>query len=231
MPQIVVVDDDERLTEMLRRLLAHAGWSVATANSGAEGLHLLAQPGVELAILDVGMPELDGFEVLRRLREGGQPIPVLMLTARDAVEDRVTGLEIGADDYLVKPFAPEELVARVRALLRRAPAQREILAYADLSLDPASRSARRQGATITLSTTEYTLLEYFLRHPAQVLLRDQLMEHVWGYDFDGESNVLEVYVGYLRRKLETGGAPRLIQTVRGAGYMLRADEADTPAEG
>ncbi len=231
MPQIVVVDDDERLTEMLRRLLAHAGWSVATANSGAAGLHLLAQPGVELAILDVGMPELDGFEVLRRLREGGQPIPVLMLTARDAVEDRVIGLEIGADDYLVKPFAPEELVARVRALLRRAPAQREILAYADLSLDPASRSARRQGATITLSTTEYTLLEYFLRHPMQVLLRDQLMEHVWGYDFDGESNVLEVYVGYLRRKLEAGGAPRLIQTVRGAGYMLRADEADATAEG
>ncbi len=231
MPQIVVVDDDERLTEMLRRLLAHAGWSVATANSGAAGLALLAQPGVELAILDVGMPELDGFEVLRRLREGGQPIPVLMLTARDAVEDRVTGLEIGADDYLVKPFAPEELVARVRALLRRAPAQREILAYADLILDPASRSARRQGATITLSTTEYTLLEYFLRHPAQVLLRDQLMEQVWGYDFDGESNVLEVYVGYLRRKLEAGGAPRLIQTVRGAGYMLRADEADATAEG
>jgi two-component system response regulator MprA len=230
MPQIVVVDDDERLTEMLRRLLAHAGWSVATANSGAAGLPLLAQPGVELAILDVGMPELDGFEVLRRLRAGGQPIPVLMLTARDAVEDRVTGLEIGADDYLVKPFAPEELVARVRALLRRAPAQREILAYADLILDPASRSARRQGVAITLSTTEYSLLEYFLRHPGQVLLRDQLMQHVWGYDFDGESNVLEVYVGYLRRKLEAGGAPRLIQTVRGAGYMLRADETDA-AEG
>ena len=226
MPQIVVVDDDERLTEMLRRLLAHAGWSVATANSGADGLRLLSQPGVELAILDVGMPELDGFEVLRRLRAGGQPIPVLMLTARDAVEDRVTGLEIGADDYLVKPFAPEELVARVRALLRRAPAQREILAYADLILDPASRIARRREVTITLSTTEYALLECFLRHPGQVLLRDQLMQEVWGYDFDGESNVLEVYVGYLRRKLEVGGAPRLIQTVRGAGYMLRADETD-----
>jgi two-component system response regulator MprA len=231
MPQIVVVDDDERLTEMLRRLLAHAGWSVATANSGAASLPLLAQPGVELAILDVGMPELDGFEVLRRLRAGGQPIPVLMLTARDAVEDRVSGLELGADDYLVKPFAPEELVARVRALLRRAPAQREILAYADLTLDPASRSARRQGVAITLSTTEYTLLEYFLRHPGQVLLRDQLMQHVWGYDFDGESNVLEVYVGDLRRKLEAGGAPRLIQTVRGAGYMLRVGEADAAAEG
>jgi two-component system response regulator MprA len=230
MPQIVVVDDDERLTEMLRRLLAHAGWSVATANSGADGLPLLTQPGVELAILDVGMPELDGFEVLRRLRAGGQPIPVLMLTARDAVEDRVTGLEIGADDYLVKPFAPEELVARVRALLRRAPAQREILAYADLTLDPTSRIARRQGVAITLSTTEYTLLEYFLRHPGQVLLRDQLMEQVWGYDFDGESNVLEVYIGYLRRKLEAGGAPRLIQTVRGAGYVLRVDEADPAAE-
>ncbi|MDQ2810256.1 MAG: response regulator transcription factor [Chloroflexota bacterium] len=223
MAQIVVVDDDARLTELLRRLLAHAGWSVAAATSGAEGLRLASAPEVELVILDVGMPDLDGFAVLQRLRAGGAGMPVLMLTARDAIEDRVMGLNSGADDYLVKPFAPPELVARVGALLRRAPQPRDLLAYNDLRLDPAGRVARRGGQVIPLSTTEYTLLEYFMRHPDQVLLRDQLMEQVWGYDFEGESNVLEVYIGYLRRKLETGGASRLIQTVRGAGYVLRAD--------
>jgi two-component system response regulator MprA len=230
MAQIVVVDDDDRLTEMLRRLLAHAGWSVAAATSGAEGLRLAQDPEVELVILDVGMPDLDGFEVLRRLRAGGAALPVLMLTARDAIEDRVQGLNSGADDYLVKPFAPPELVARVGALLRRAPQPRDVLAYADLRLDPAGRVARRQGQVIPLSTTEYTLLEYFMRHPDQVLLRDQLMEQVWGYDFEGESNVLEVYIGYLRRKLEAGGAPRLIQTVRGAGYVLRRSADPAPPE-
>jgi two-component system response regulator MprA len=230
MAQIVVVDDDARLTELLRRGLAHAGWSVAAATTGDDGLRLAGDPAVELVILDVGMPDLDGFEVLRRLRAGGGGMPVLMLTARDAIEDRVQGLNSGADDYLVKPFAPPELVARVGALLRRAPQPRDVLAYADLRLDPAGRVARRQGQVIPLSTTEYTLLEYFMRHPDQVLLRDQLMEQVWGYDFEGESNVLEVYIGYLRRKLEAGGAPRLIQTVRGAGYVLRRSADPAPPE-
>jgi two-component system response regulator MprA len=221
MAQILIVDDDKLLTTMLRRTLSLEGWSVAVANSGTEALPLLTTPGAELAILDVAMPGMDGFEVLRRLRAAGSTIPVLMLTARDAVEDRVAGLELGADDYLIKPFAPEELVARVRALMRRLVPAREILTYADLQLDTAGRLASRQDRPIALSTTEYTLLEYFMRHPEQVLLRSQIMQQVWGYDFGGDSNVLEVYVGYLRRKLEEGGAPRLIQTVRGAGYVLR----------
>jgi len=221
MAQILIVDDDNLLTTMLRRTLSLEGWSVAVANSGIEALPLLTTPGAELAILDVSMPGMDGFEVLRRLRAAGSTIPVLMLTARDAVEDRVAGLELGADDYLIKPFASEELVARVRALMRRLVPPREILTYADLQLDTAGRLALRQNRPIALSTTEYTLLEYFMRHPEQVLLRSQIMQQVWGYDFGGDSNVLEVYVGYLRRKLEEGGAPRLIQTVRGAGYVLR----------
>ena len=223
MAQILIVDDDERLTTMLRRTLSHEGWSVTVANSGTEALPALAAAEAELAILDVSMPGMDGFEVLRRLRAAGSTIPVLMLTARDAVEDRVTGLELGADDYLIKPFAPEELVARVRALMRRLVPSREILTYADLRLDTAGRLVSRQDRPISLSTTEYALLEYFMRHPEQVLLRNQIMQQVWGYDFGGDSNVLEVYVGYLRRKLEEGGAPRLIQTVRGAGYVLRAE--------
>jgi two-component system response regulator MprA len=222
MAQILIVDDDKLLTEMLRRTLSHAGWSVAVANSGTEALPLLTASEAELTILDVAMPGMDGFEVLRRMRAAGSAIPVLMLTARDAVEDRVTGLELGADDYLIKPFAPEELVARVRALMRRLVPSREILTYADLRLDTAGRLASRQDRPISLSTTEYALLEFFMRHPEQVLLRSQIMQQVWGYDFGGDSNVLEVYVGYLRRKLEEGGTPRLIQTVRGAGYVLRA---------
>ncbi|MDQ6748619.1 MAG: response regulator transcription factor [Candidatus Dormibacteraeota bacterium] len=225
MAQIVVVDDDKRLTDMLRRLLARAGWSVVAANSGLQGLVALAEPEAALVILDVAMPGMDGFEVLRRLRAAGHDLPVLMLTARDAVEDRVTGLETGADDYLIKPFAPEELIARVRALLRRRPAPTDVLSYADLHLDTAGRLAYRQERIVALSTTEYTLLEAFLHHPEQVLLREQLMEQVWGYDFAGDTNVLEVYVGYLRRKLEAAGEPRLIQTVRGAGYVLRAAPA------
>jgi two-component system, OmpR family, response regulator MprA len=231
MAQILIVDDDERLTAMLRRTLNHAGWSVTVANSGAEALPLLTASSAELAVLDVAMPGMDGFEVLRRLRAAGSTIPVLMLTARDAVEDRVTGLELGADDYLIKPFASVELVARVRALLRRLVPAREILTYADLRLDTAGRLAARQDRPIALSTTEYTLLEYFMRHPEQVLLRGQIMQQVWGYDFGGDSNVLEVYVGYLRRKLEEGDAPRLIQTVRGAGYVLRAGPRGRGGEG
>jgi two-component system response regulator MprA len=222
MAQILIVDDDKLLTDMLRRTLSHKGWSVAVANSGTAALPLLTASEAELAILDVSMPGMDGFEVLRRLRDAGSAIPVLMLTARDAVEDRVTGLELGADDYLIKPFATEELVARVRALMRRLVPAREILTYDDLRLDTAGRLASRHDRPISLSTTEYALLEYFMRHPEQVLLRSQIMQQVWGYDFGGDSNVLEVYVGYLRRKLEEGGAPRLIQTVRGAGYVLRA---------
>jgi two-component system, OmpR family, response regulator MprA len=168
------------------------------------------------------LPGLDGLEVLRRLRAAGDATPVLMLTARDAIDDRVAGLEGGADDYLVKPFAFSELLARLHALLRRRQGEpHEVLRFADVALDTGTRLAQRVDRTIELSTTEYELLAYFLRHPNQVLTREQIMERVWGYNFEGESNVLEVYIGYLRRKLEEGDRPRLIQTVRGAGYVLR----------
>jgi two-component system response regulator MprA len=171
------------------------------------------------------LPEVDGPEVARRLRQAGDTVPILMLTARDTVEDRVTGLDAGTDDYLVKPFAPEELKARLRAMLRRsepAPAERP-LTFTDLSLDPVTRECRRGGRSFELTPTEYSLLHYFLRHPRRVLERDQILDDVWRYDFNGEQNVLDVYVGYLRRKTEAGGEPRLIQTVRGVGYVLRGE--------
>ncbi|MHB1134941.1 MAG: response regulator transcription factor [Chloroflexota bacterium] len=219
---ILTIDDDASVTKMLKRALVYEGYDVSVAQDGKEGLAVAQVRPPDLVILDVMMPEVDGLEVCRRLRADGSDVPVLMLTARDAVADRVRGLEQGADDYLIKPFALEELLARVKALLRRhQTAENEVLRYADLSLDLGTRLARRGRRQIQLTTTEYALLACFLGSPGRVLTRDILLERVWGYDFQGESNILEVYVRYLRAKLEAEGEPRLIQTVRGAGYALR----------
>jgi two-component system response regulator MprA len=219
---ILVVDDDRRITDILRRALAYEGYSVDAALRGDEALQKAIEHPPDLVVLDIMMPVIDGLEVTRRLRASGNQVPILMLTAKDSIPDRVAGLDTGADDYLVKPIDLEELQARVRALLRRRnPEQTEVLRFADLELDTGTRVAHRGAREISLSTTEYELLALFLRRPRQVLTRDVIMERVWGYDFEGESNVLEVYIGYLRSKLETGGEPRLLHTVRGAGYVLR----------
>ncbi|MDA8202648.1 MAG: response regulator transcription factor [Chloroflexi bacterium] len=220
--RILVVDDDPKIRAVVRRGLAYEGYRVVEAASGEDGLDKAREHLPDLVILDVMMPGLSGLEVTRRLRSSGDAVAILMLTARDEVRDRVEGLETGADDYLVKPFNFEELLARVHALLRRraAPAG-EILRFADLELDVDAREAGRGDRRIELTTTEYNLLLLFMRHPRKVLTRDVIMEHVWAYDFDGESNVLEVYVRYLRNKLEAGHEPRLLHTVRGAGYVLR----------
>jgi two-component system response regulator MprA len=219
---ILVVDDDRRITEVLRRALAYEGYSVDVALRGDEALNKAIERPPDLVVLDLMLPGIDGLEVCRRLRTSGNQVPILMLTAKDSIPDRVAGLDIGADDYLVKPVELEELQARVRALLRRRnPEQTEVLRFADLELDTGTRVAHRGPREISLSTTEYELLALFLRRPRQVLTRDVIMERVWGYDFEGESNVLEVYIGYLRSKLEAGGEPRLLHTVRGAGYVLR----------
>jgi two-component system response regulator MprA len=221
--RILVVDDEPSVRDALDRALRMDGYKVQLAADGTEALEALAQQAPDAVVLDVLMPELDGLEVCRRLRAAGDRIPVLMLTARDAVPDRVRGLDAGADDYLVKPFALEELTARLRALLRRSsgPAA-EKLRHAGLELDPGGHTVARGGRAIELTRTEFLLLELLLRHPRQVLTRTQIFEHVWGYDFGPSSNSLEVYVGYLRRKLEAGGEPRLVHTVRGVGYVLRA---------
>lgn len=219
---ILIIEDDRGVAEMLRRSFAYEGFRVDVAGNGVAGLERLRDHPVDLVILDVMLPGLDGFEVLHRVRSAGDAIPVLMLTARDAIDDRVTGLEGGADDYLVKPFAFKELLARVHVLLRRRENEpQEVLRFSDVRLDTGPRQAVRAGRIIDLSTTEYELLAFLMRHPNQVLPRERIMERVWGYEFEGESNVLEVYVGYLRRKLEETGDSRLIQTVRGAGYVLR----------
>jgi two-component system response regulator MprA len=220
--RILVVDDDPRIRAVVRRGLAYEGYRVVEATSGEEGLEKAREHLPDLMILDVMMPGIDGLEVTRRLRSAGDQVAILMLTARDEVKDRVVGLETGADDYLVKPFSFEELLARVHALLRRrtAPAG-EVLRFSDLELNVDARQAARGERRIELTTTEYNLLLLFMRHPRKVLTRDVIMEHVWAYDFDGESNVLEVYVRYLRTKLEADGEPRVLHTVRGAGYVLR----------
>jgi two-component system response regulator MprA len=212
------------LRDSLRRALALEGYAVELAADGAEALERISSHEVEpdAIVLDVLMPGVDGLEVARRLRAAGNRTPILMLTARDQVEDRVEGLDAGADDYVVKPFALEELFARMRALLRRAaPEDDGPLRFADLELDPATREVSREGDPIELTRTEFALLELFIRNPRQVLTRSLIFERVWGYDFGLSSNSLDVYVGYLRRKTESGGKPRLIQTVRGVGYALR----------
>jgi two-component system response regulator MprA len=218
---ILVVDDDAGLRKALRRVLVSQGFEVEVAGDGVEALSRLRARRFDAVVLDVMMPGSDGIEVCEQLRAEGDQLPVLMLTARDAVRDRVVGLEAGADDYLVKPFANEELVARLRALLRRAGGGSEILAFADLKLDVLTRDARRGERLIELSRIEYELLELFLRHPRQVLERGLIYERVWGYDGSLSSNSLDMFISHLRRKLEVGGEPRLIQTVRGVGFTLR----------
>jgi DNA-binding response OmpR family regulator len=220
--RILVVDDDEELRTVLRRGLAMEGFQVALAAGGEEAIRFTTGQPVDLVVLDVVMPGLDGLEVCRRLRAADEHLPIVILTARDAVGDRVAGLEMGADDYLVKPFAFAELLARIRVRLRQRDRTggRE-LRFANLRLDTASREAWRGDRPFDLTNTEYGLLRLFLQHPRQVLLRDVIYERVWGYEFVGESKVIDVYVGYLRQKLEAGGEPRLIQTVRGAGYVLK----------
>ncbi|HYK85486.1 MAG TPA: response regulator transcription factor [Ktedonobacteraceae bacterium] len=224
---ILIVDDDTRVTNALRRTLAYEGYHVSTALDGEAALQVARTKSPDLVILDLMLPKMGGLEVCRRLRAAEQSTAILMLTARDAVADRVVGLETGADDYLVKPFALEELLARVKALLRRRNAPdvvREVLCFSDLELDTATRQAKRGNRTIELSTTEYELLALFLRNPRMVLTRNLLMDRIWGDDFEGGPNVLEVYIGHLRNKLEQNGEKRLLQTVRGAGYVLRLPE-------
>ncbi|HET8606240.1 MAG TPA: response regulator transcription factor [Gaiellaceae bacterium] len=222
--RILVVDDERAVRDSLRRALELDGYDVELAADGEEALHRIengSEP--DAVVLDILMPRMNGLEVCRRLRASGNRIPVLMLTARDQVEDRVEGLDAGADDYVVKPFALEELLARVRALLRRSGVAEDDrpLRFADLELDPRAHTVRRGGEEIELTRTEFALLELFMRNPRQVLTRSVIFERVWGYDFGYASNSLDVYVGYLRRKTEAGGGPRLIQTVRGVGYALR----------
>jgi len=225
MPSVLIVDDDPKLLKMLRRTLTYENLTVFTAGNGLEALPLVQEKRPELIILDWLMPKMDGLTFIERLRESDDQTMVLMLTARDAIENRVEGLQSGADDYLVKPFAPVELVARVHALLRRVEARPEgkQVDYADLSLDPVTREVRRGDMALNLTVTEFNLLHMLLRHPRQVLERGQILNEVWGYDFGGNDNVLEIYIGYLRKKLEADGQPRLIQTVRGIGYVLREE--------
>ena len=221
--RVLVVDDERAVRESLRRALELEGYDVELAADGREALDRLeAGPDPDAVILDVLMPEVDGLEVCEELRRGGSRLPVLMLTARAEVENRVAGLDAGADDYLTKPFALDELLARLRALLRRTSnGSGDTLRFADLELDPRTREVHRAGDPIELTRTEFSLLELFLLNPRQVLTRSLIFERVWGYDFGAGSNSLDVYVGYLRRKTEAGGNPRLIHTVRGVGYALR----------
>lgn len=221
--RILVVDDDPNILKVIQRGLGFEGFRVLTATSGEEALAAAREEAPDLIVLDIMLPGLDGIEVCKRLR-GGLKTPILMLTARDAVRDKVAGLEAGADDYLAKPFVFDELVARVRALLRRAaPEGPEVLRFGDLTLDTGTREVSRGGRRMQLTAREYELLEFFMRHPRQVLTRDLIFQRVWGYDFLGESNVIDVHVRALREKLEADGEARLLQTSRGAGYALRED--------
>ena len=221
--RILVVDDEPSVRDALDRALRMDGYKVQLAADGREALEQLADQAPDAIVLDLLMPEVGGLEVCRSLRRRNDPVPVLVVTARDAVDDRIEGLDAGADDYLVKPFAIEELRARVRALLRRTGAGDEALRYADVSLDPATREVYRGERRLQLTRTEFNLLELFMRNPKQVLTRSQIYERVWGYDFGATSNALWVYIGYLRRKLEENGEPRLLHTVRGVGYALREE--------
>ncbi|HEX9015182.1 MAG TPA: response regulator transcription factor [Chloroflexota bacterium] len=220
--RILVIDDDPSITSALRRGLSFEGYGVDVASSGKDGLEIARSRPPDLVILDVMLPGLDGLEVCRRLRSADSSIPIVMLTARDSAGEQVLGLDVGADDYVVKPFTFEVLLARIRALLRRVePPSVEVLRFSDLILDTGTHTARRGEREIDLTTTEYELLQQFIRHPRQILAKEQLVDRVWGYDFEGNYNILEVYVRYLRTKLESAGEPRLIHTVRGAGYLLR----------
>ena len=221
--KILLVEDEQAIAKFIGRGLQREGYSIVVANDGETGLEMAFRELPDLIILDVMLPDIDGLTICRQLREAEMQTPVLMLTAKDAIPDRVAGLEAGADDYLVKPFAFEELLARLKALRRRkAPIETEApLSFTDLTLDPSTRMAKRGGRSIELTAKEYDLLELFMRHPNQVLTRDQIYERIWGYDFGGESNIIEVYIRYLRSKLEADGEPRLLHTVRGVGYALR----------
>ena len=224
-PHVLVVDDDKAVRESLRRSLEFNGYAVSLAADGAEALAGIGGIAPDVVVMDVMMPRLDGIEATKSLRKAGNDVPILVLTARDAVGDRVEGLDAGADDYLTKPFALQELLARLRALLRRVVPgdddESETLSFADLSMDIATREVRRGERLMELTRTEFTLLEMFLRRPRRVLERSFILEEVWGYDFPTTANSLEVYVGYLRRKTEAEGEPRLIHTVRGVGYVVR----------
>lgn len=223
--RILVVDDDRAVRESLRRSLSFNGYTVDLAEDGVEALDAIANERPDAVVLDVMMPRLDGLEVCRQLRSGGDDLPILVLTARDSVSERVAGLDAGADDYLPKPFALEELLARLRALLRRTGpedlGESALLTFGDLTLDPATREVHRGKRSISLTRTEFALLEMLMANPRRVLTRSRILEEVWGFDFPTSGNALEVYVGYLRRKTEAEGEPRLIHTVRGVGYVLR----------
>jgi two-component system response regulator MprA len=225
MVRVLVVDDEPAVRRALERALKLESYEVELAADGEQALDALVQSPVDAVVLDIAMPRLDGLEVVRRMRQAGDRTPVLMLTARDAIDDRVEGLDVGADDYLVKPFALRELQARLRALIRRTGdgSDGEVLSYADLVLDPVAHEVRRGDRPIELSKTEFALLELFLQHPRQVLTRSAIFEHVWGYDFGPTSNALGVYMGYLRRKTEADDEPRLLHTIRGVGYVLREE--------
>ncbi len=219
--RVLIIEDEEKILDFLRRGLSYEGYRVETAADGAAGLNAARETPPDLVVLDWMLPGLDGLEVCKRRRAGSE-VPILMLPAKDAVSDRVQGLDAGADDYLVKPFEFDELLARIRALLRRArPEGAETLSFADLRLDTGTHQGFRGERAFELTAKEYELLELFLRHPRQVLTREVIFDRVWGYDFGGESNIIEVYIRYLRQKTEEGGEPRLIHTVRGVGYVLR----------
>jgi two-component system copper resistance phosphate regulon response regulator CusR len=222
--RILVVEDERKVAQFIKKGLEEEGYAVDLASDGEEGLAMALDGVHDLIVLDIALPKMDGLRVLKRLREEKAPNPVLLLTVRATIEDKVFGLDSGADDYLTKPFAFQELVARIRALLRRkAEAGAPLLRFADLVLDPARRLVSRGEEKIELTSKEFSLLEYFLRNPGRVLSRAMISEHVWDYDFDTESNVIDVYVNYLRRKIDSGRKKKLIQTVRGAGYVLKEE--------
>lgn len=221
MIKILVIEDDLAILRLLQRGLSMEGYQVETATNGESGLKLFQEKQPDLIVLDLMLPGMDGLEVCQRIRQKSK-LPILILTAKDAVQDRVEGLDAGADDYLVKPFNLEELLARIRALLRRTEQERQpVLRFADVTIDTTTREVRRGDRKLELTKKEYQLLELFMRHPRQVLTREMIFDRIWGYDFGGESNVLEVYIRYLRQKLEQNGEPRLIHTVRGVGYVMR----------
>jgi len=222
---VLVVEDDDSVARFLERAMTEAGYAAQLANDGSVALDMARTTDFDLILLDVMLPSLDGFEVCRRLRASKVQTPVLIITAKDTLEDKIEGLDSGADDYIVKPFHVAELLARARALLRRGVSSPAILSVADLKLDPATRQASRAGKTINLSATEYALLEYLMRNAGRVLTRCMILNHVWQYDFDGNDNVLDVYISYLRRKIDKGYSSPLIQTMRGVGYRMAADHA------